>query len=249
MERVFTEQEMQSIFEAEKILREKGLLVDDADGKALVDHNAERFQAYFDLNKSIPVTVQAVLEACELMRNQLHWLSPIQQDHRKIASENPAAAQAVANWLQTQKQLVKSGDEGLQNQFTLLTELRGRDVTSVSIQQAVGRAAYSGRPLHYTPAPPRTDPRQHKDDGKGFAPKSESNLTVREHARRAAEAAQAKSDKTEPPATDYRTLAEAVQGRTHSDAVRIRRMFVMKPGTSEIDWQQTYAARRRAAGL
>jgi hypothetical protein len=43
---------------------------------------------------------------------------------------------------------------------------------------------------------------------------------------------------------EYRTKAESLQGRTH-ETDRARKLFIMVPGTSTIDWQQTHAAREK----
>jgi len=183
------------------------------------------------------------------LRDQIVFYTPAQWDYRKIADENNARANALNVWFQGpgNSTLVRSGDEGFQNQSALLAELRGREITSENIQNAIGRAGYK-KGLHYVPTISRSvDPRQHADDGTGFMPKSESNLSAREFARRAASAASGKSEPT--PDTNYRVLADAVQGSTHSKTENIQRLFVMTPGTSQIDYEKTYYARRRAAGL
>ena len=43
----------------------------------------------------------------------------------------------------------------------------------------------------------------------------------------------------------YKTKAESLQGRSHGQTDQARKLFVMVPGTSTIDWQQTHAARER----
>ena len=44
---------------------------------------------------------------------------------------------------------------------------------------------------------------------------------------------------------EYQAKAESLQGRTHGQTDQAREFFVMVPGTSTIDWQQTLAARER----
>ena len=83
MSREFSEQEQQAIIQAEQQLRANGLIVDDADGKEQMDHNAERILAYFDLNKTTPVTVQSVVAAVQQMKDQLNWKTPAQMEYDK----------------------------------------------------------------------------------------------------------------------------------------------------------------------
>src|SRR5205814_3581771 len=42
---------------------------------------------------------------------------------------------------------------------------------------------------------------------------------------------------------DAKSKAEGLRGNTHSENEQIQRIFVTTPGTSEIDWVQTAAAR------
>jgi hypothetical protein len=44
---------------------------------------------------------------------------------------------------------------------------------------------------------------------------------------------------------EYQAKAESLQGRTHGQTDQARKLFIMVPGTSTIDWQQTHAARER----
>jgi hypothetical protein len=44
---------------------------------------------------------------------------------------------------------------------------------------------------------------------------------------------------------EYQAKADALQGRSHGQTDQAKRMFVMVPGTSDIDWQETHAARLR----
>jgi hypothetical protein len=178
------------------------------------------------------------------------FYTPAQAAYKKFADENPERANALNTWLYSASNtsLVRDGEESYQNQSALLAELRGREITPQTIQDAIGRAGYK-KGLHYVPTISRdVDPRQHTDDGKGFMPKDQVNVSAREFARRAASAASGKPTPA-PSGTDYRALADAVKGSTHSKTEQIQRMFVTRPGTSEIDYEQTYFARRRAAGL
>ena len=249
MERIFNEQETQAIFEAEKILRSQGLIVSEADGKEEYEQNFERISSYLELNSQAPVTVEMILRGCEQMRDQMCWKSKAQMDYdAAFGSLTTDQKNVFGVWWSRQKNvLILEGDQGFENATKLIGWMKGRSFDSHMLGLALTNlAANSG--LHLV-RQSTFKPGRHSGSDRSFAPKSESNLTARDHARRAAEASKAKSGKSEQPSTDYRGLAETINGRTHSETIRIRRMFVMKSGTSEVDWQQTYAARRRAAGL
>jgi hypothetical protein len=71
-----------------------------------------------------------------------------------LAAENPAAAQQLVDWLNTQGkkpgQLVNTGDEAYVNLTLLLLTLRGYDITPARIQDAENRIqSKPGRKLHY----------------------------------------------------------------------------------------------------
>jgi hypothetical protein len=59
----------------------------------------------------------------------------------------------------------------------LLAELRGREINSPNIYDAIGRISATRGGLHYVPTPRKIDPRQHQDSG-SFAPKSETRKYV-----------------------------------------------------------------------
>jgi hypothetical protein len=63
--------------------------------------------------------------------------------------------------------LVKDGDDGLVNQVALLSELRGREIVSKNIQDAIGRASFRGD-LRFVPTPRKVNPLQHTSDGTTF---------------------------------------------------------------------------------
>jgi hypothetical protein len=44
---------------------------------------------------------------------------------------------------------------------------------------------------------------------------------------------------------EYQSKAESVQGRTHGQTHQARKLFIMVPGTTTIDWRQSLAARER----
>ena len=75
-------------------------------------------------------------------------------------------------------------------------------------------------------------------------PRSQTNRP----ARQVAEDNRPKTETPIAPASinvEYQAKAESLQGRSHGQTDQARKLFVMIPGTSTIDWQQTHAARER----
>ena len=248
MERIFTETEMQQFFEAEKILRTRGLVVDDEDGKALVAHNSGRIQAFFNLNTHVVATVDTILDACERMKDQLHWKSAAQMAYDTVYNAlSQAQKDAFGSWWYAHKNvLILDGDRGYENAAKILGWMKGRSFDPRTFDLAVGNLAGTvGLHLAHQST---FRPGRHSGGDRSFMSKSDTNLSARDHAaRRAADSASASGSK--PVETDYRAAAESVRGRTHSETERLNKVFVMKPGTSDIDWEKTNAARRRVAGL
>ncbi len=250
--RQYTEQELQQIIEAENILRTRGLIVDDKDGKELTDHNAGRIASYFDLNPHIPINVATILKGCDDMHDQLHWKSAAQIEYDNLYSVlSDQQKTAFGAWWyspSTKKTIVIEGEEGFANAAKILQWMRGKNFDAKAFGLAVSNLA-SSRGLHWAPTPQRTDPRQHSG-GLSFMNKSETNLSARDHAaRRAADAGAAAGNKPATTTTDYKALAESITtARTHSDSMRLQKLFVMKrDNPTEIDWEQTAYQRQRLA--
>ena len=141
---------------------------------------------------TLGVAVQKLTEA-----RQIEVLSPAAITYFKISrQEDPARVKALSDWFENQQIIVKDDDLGFQNATALLLELRGRDITQRSIQEAVGRVGHRNG-LHYVPVKRRPDPRQHTlRPGESFMSKSETNLSARDHARKA----EARGETTPAPA-------------------------------------------------
>ncbi len=249
--RQFSEKDVAAIDEAEKQLRVQGkfLISDPKDGQENVDHNVERIGAYFTLNSSIPVTVETVLKAFDLMSDQLRWKSKAQVDYETAYNALSRSQQnSFGAWWFTQKHvLILEGDGGYDNAAAILHWMKGRSFDPRQFALAVSNLAAT-RGLHMVHQS-SFHPGRHSGSDASFMKKSETNLTERDHAtNRAADAAAASGNKQPAPTTDYRALAEAITtGRTHSDSEKLERMFVMKPATSDVDWEQTYSRRRKIA--
>jgi hypothetical protein len=172
--RQYTQEELQQFIEAEHILRTRGLIVDDQDGRASVNHNAERIAAYFDLNPQTSINVQTVLKACEDMRDQMRWKPEEQIAFQNIyATLNPQEKQAFDSWLRPQR-LINND----RNNAAILAYLKQNQRYEVNhrtlLQASVDRIATQ---LEWQPIPDRVDNRQHQDSG-SFSPKVNDRSVV-----------------------------------------------------------------------
>jgi hypothetical protein len=248
--RQFTPQDLKIIEEAELKLRETGkVLITEEEADAA--HNAERLIAFFNHNSTLPVTIATVLEAFRMMGDQLRFKPRVQVEYE---NEYNALSQVDKDtfgawWFSssTKKTIVIDGDQGYSNAAKIIGWMKGKPFTPRNLDLAVSNLAGSRGSLYWAPTPKRTDPRQHQDDGQGFMPKSETNLSSRDHAAaRRTDSAASDSQQVE---TDYRALAESIKtGRTHSDSAMLARLFVMqKDSPLEIDWKATYTRRQAFA--
>jgi len=187
----------------------------------------------------------------EVLRPQLKWKSAAQIEYDAAYSLlTQTQKDSFGAWwfsTSTKRTLVISGDKGFSNAAKILNWCRGRSFSDATFNLAVTNLAstlglHLVRESSFRPSP-------HTGSDSSFLSKNETNLTARNHARRAAEAAAVISGQKPAPTADYRSAAESVRGRTHSETERLNKMFVMKSGTSEIDWEATNTARRRVAGL
>jgi hypothetical protein len=259
MRREYTVEEMKQLDQAIQNLRQNGFDNVTEEG---VQNNADLLDKYFQQNPNVPVTVQNVYQAVEAQKTNFKWLSPAQSEYHRVAAENPAESSTkLTAWFSTQGKpgmLTNTGDEGHENFSILLAELRGREVNQTTIQQAIGRIAYNGRrQLHVVPVPHKVDPRSHvaTDDGSGFlkqdmvknADGSWRSKSPAEYAadRRLAEAQKNPGQADKIIERQAQAEAESLQGNTHSQTDQIRKLFVTKQYSSDIDWVITLNARKR----
>jgi len=250
MSRQYTEQELQAVMQAEQQLRARGLMVDDSDGQEAVNVNSERISAYFELNKNLPLTVQTILAACEQMRGQMMWKSAAQVAYDSAYQSFSAADQAAFEaWWRSQSRILDlEGENGFSNASKILGWMKNKTMSARGLDLAVSNLAGTSG-LFWAPQreqSPQGKP-GHEPSG-SFAPKSDSNLSLRDHMKRAKEAAaKASGNHEQTPGTDYQYEAERIVGRNHAHTEQLRKFFVTEAGN--INWEQTYGARRRAAGL
>ncbi len=260
--REYTAQELEQTTRAEELLRARGL---DEGQERIVDIIDSHFQMY----RATPVTAEFIVKLIEAQPG-LKWLSAAELEYNRTAAENPAAAAAqLANWLANQKTLISTGDEGFLNLTELLRELRGYEITSANISSAIDRiqaprgkfvSREGRRPLHFVQTPRRTSPispAAKADDGSPFlggdmvrnpdGSYRNKNYAEQKSEREAAEAASKRTGASAQSAAvrDAKSKAEQLRGNNHSEDHQIASLFVCVPGTSEINWPDTLAARLR----
>jgi hypothetical protein len=235
--------------------REHNIIADESEAGL---QNGEVIGTYVAITWNVDFTPETLKTALDMLRDRIVFYTPAQAEYKKVADENPAAANQLNAWFENQNILVKEGDFGLQNQTTLLTELRGREITKDAIAVAIERIKgpvskfhAARRPLHFVQAPRRTEPiSQHAlgDDGKPFLGEhvNEPAWVKRSRKRSEREAAEAANQPSSTSvrsraAAEAREKAESLQSSTHAETDQLRRIFVTS-GT-EIDWQATLASR------
>jgi len=248
--------------EAEAQLRTRGL----AEGEERV---VEIIDSYFQTYRSAPVTTDTIVKLIEATPG-LRWLSQAELEYKRVAAVNPQAAQELVAWLNTHGgkpgTLVNSGDAAYENLSLLLGVLRGYEISPQRISDAMDRISHrAGRQLHVVPQPRRTEPvsrHAKEDDGTSFVShgltlqrdgslgKSPADYSREARARSERDAAEAASQRSSTSAqsrtaAEAKSKAEGLRGNTHSEDSQLQKLFVTIPGTSEINWPDTLAARLR----
>jgi hypothetical protein len=247
MSREYTQQELQQIIEAENILRTRGLIVDDKDGKELAAHNAERIAAYFDLNLQTPIDVATLLKACDDMRDQMYWKSAAQMEADEVISHlKPDQAQIALGWFKRQTRIVTEGDEGYKNVAEVIGWLIARKyaITEQGLQTALTNVQATRGTITWKEAPKQESQGRpgHKDDGSGFL-RDEKNPRYRNgkinHAYQ--EPGKQEAPKNNTSVDAWESLAKQLLNRgTHSQQAAFRATYdhAVAQGKS---WREIYA--------
>lgn len=263
--RQYSEADVKEMTKAEEILRDAGFNLDltSEGGK----RNGDRIMAYFDANLHIAITVTSVISLVN-EGQEWFWLSTAQREYNKIYAEDPARAQQLEQWFVVQTDLVRDGDEGLENRSTLLNELRGRPINHLTIYEAINRIQHSGtsrfnprrRPLVFVASPPQRDPRSHAttDATTDYKPgrlfeKGEVNKSPQDYAaenRRAAEQADREMNpekyaKTTPAAQPdaWQFVAKSLldKGIYHSQREALQGYY-QRAEKGELSWREAASA-------
>ena len=163
---------------------------------------------------------------------------------------NSTISQKSGDWFDNQNILVREGDAGFLNFLRLIRELRGRDVTTDTIFQAMGRISHRpGRPLAYVQKKRKQIDPSYKP-GQFLSDYNKTSVDY-EHERQAAyahkqESASARNSREEAAA---KSEAESLRGWSHSENDQLGKIFVTDERTREIDWTATRDARLRLQKL
>lgn len=262
MSREFTSPESQAFAEVEPQLHDLGLVVYEHDGKDGMLHNTERFQAYFDLNPTISVTVQTILVAVQQMKDQLRWRKSAEQIRfdTLLATFSVEEQTAFNSWKPTGR-LIKN----LFNNVVILEHFQRNNikVTGQNLDQITNYGIASQ--LQWTR--PEEKKVYHTQDGRPSRATSGEKFDLPSGNRKPGSQEEDRTyvggrknhalDPRYAPAAssagaleaEAKAKAEDVKGRSHSHTAQIQRLFITRPGTSEIDWKGTLEARLRAAGV
>jgi hypothetical protein len=226
------------------------------DGEA-GEKNGELFAEFIGVRMDSDFTQETLETAFTHLKGQLRFVSKMQTDADALARGlRPEEIEAYKVWVKGQKLLIglDGSQEGYANVRSLLDWMRGNPVTGHSLDLALGNIINNpqfGR-IYFKP-----QPKQDRSIGpggrinhsivnkseEGFMPRSQTNRTHRQMME--------DNRVKETPAAlvsinpEYKSKAESVQGRTHGQTGQARKLFITVPGTSDIDWQQTLAAREK----
>ncbi len=228
-----------------------------ADGEVGVENANTLCNPIINNDSNPTITAQTLAASLFNVKNQIKFKSAAYKKGDELARQMTAEEQQIYRiWSKSQKFLVgiDGSEEGYQNVATLLGWFRGNAVTAHHLDLALGNIvnnAKFGR-IHFHPQP-KADRSivggliNHSIVNKteeGFMPRSQTNRS----ARQIAEDNRPKVETPVAPVSinvEYQAKAEALQGRSHGQTAQAGRLFVMVPGTSDIDWAQTYRAREK----
>ena len=120
------------------------------DGSADDQANSELLLNYFCNTWPNVISEKTLTQAFAALKPLLRFKSVARLEAEKAARENSTISQKFADWFDNQSVIVREGEDGYLNFAQLLRELRGREVTTDTIFQAMGRISYRpGRQLVY----------------------------------------------------------------------------------------------------
>ncbi len=217
--------------------------------------NGEHIGGYIAL-WDVDITEDTLNVALEKLSDRLVFIPAEQTEVADILSHlDQTQRDIVANWLSHQHRLEVDGPKGFSNVSVLTAWLLNRKyaISEANLTTAPGNCQTSGhRKIHWKDLPKadrsivggRINHSLVNKSEEGFMPRSQTNRT----ARQIAEDNRPKVETVPTPVSineQYQSKAEALQGRSHGQTEQARKFFVMVPGTSTIDWAQTYRAREK----
>jgi hypothetical protein len=213
-----------------KFCSEHRIVTDDEVGRA----NGDLIGEYIVLTWETDITPRTLAVALEKLGDRIVFYSEAEWQYKQIADQDPARAQALSNWFHTpgNTSLVKDGEQQFQNQSALLSELRGREITPRTIQDAIGRASFK-RGLHFV-YQSTFRPGRHSGSDSSWMKKDDVNLSPLEKVRRAREAADNAAGRTSTPTQVLDSSEQAWKdlatsklrnGKSHSQNDELQRIY------------------------
>jgi hypothetical protein len=217
--------------------------------------NGENIGAYIGGTWNEDITDHTLTVALEKLRDRLVFIPAEQVEVAEILSKlDQGQRDVIASWLSHQHRLEVDGPKGFSNVSVLVAWLLNRRyaISEANLTTALGNAQNSGHRKLFWKELPRADRSivggriNHSLVNKseeGFAPRSQTNRTYRQMM----EDNRVKETSVAPVSVnpEYKSKAEGLVGRSHGQTDQARKLFIMVPGTTTIDWEQTHAARTR----
>jgi hypothetical protein len=190
----------------------------------------------------VQISEDTLKVALDKLRDRIVHYTPVHAKYKKIAAEDGARANQLNQWFHSSgnTSLVKDSEDGLENQTVLLAELRGREITPRTIQDAIGRASFKSG-LHFVPQQRKTDPRQHEDDGKGFIGKDIDSRYRNSKLNHAYQEPGKQPTKNDAPVDAWEIMAKNLLNHgTHSQQAAFRETYdhAVAQGKS---WREIYS--------
>jgi hypothetical protein len=218
--------------------------------------NGENLGTYIGTTWNEDITEHTLAVALEKLRARLVFIPREQIEVAEILGKlDQSQREIIASWLSHQHRLEVDGPKGFSNVSVLVAWLLNRRyaISEANLTTALGNAQNSGHRKLFWKEPAKAD-RSIGPGGRinhalvnkseeGFMPRSQTNRTHRQMI----EDNRVKETPVAPVSVnpEYKLKAESVQGRTHGQTDMARKLFIMVPGTTTIDWEQTHAARTR----
>jgi hypothetical protein len=237
---------------AYELFCQKHHILNDQSADAL--RNGENIGTYIGTTWNEDITERTLTVALEKLRDRLVFIPAEQVEVAEILARlDQGQRDIVASWLSHQNRLEVEGPKGFSNVSVLVAWLLNRRyaVTEGGLDLALGNTQNNGKRKIFWKELPKQDRSivgqkiNHalvNKSEEGFAPRSQTNRTYRQMM----DDNRPKVETPVAPASvnvEYQSKAEGLVGRTHGQTDQARKLFIMVPGTSTIDWQQTHAAR------
>ena len=217
--------------------------------------NGEHIGSYIAL-WDVDITEDTLKVTLEKLRDRLVFIAPEQTEVQDILGRlDQSQREIIASWLSRQHRLEVDGPKGFSNVSVLAAWLMTRKyaISEANLNTAIGNIQNTSHRKLYWKELPKVDRSivgtkiNHalvNKSEEGFMPRNQTNRSIRQ----IMEENRPKVEVVPTPVSinvEYKAKAEALQGRSHGQTAQAGRMFVVVPGTSDIDWAQTYRARER----